>query len=212
MGFLRLHVDGQSFRDTQNREVILRGINVAGDAKCPKNPDVPSYEPKGFFEADNVSFVGRPFSIEDAHVQFKRLRKWGYNTIRYIFTWEAIEHAGPGIYDEEWIQFTIEILRIAKQYEFYVFMDPHQDVVCLNSQMTALCRANCVAVVTTIRRIGCADVDPICRWLRAEELQGYTGSSCSEYFRQPGEVPEDDLEHKLHPTGVSNDVHIVLGR
>lgn len=107
----------------------MRGINVAGDAKYPKNPDIPSYVKDKFFEADDVSFVGRPFSLDDAHTHFKRLRKWGYNTIRYIFTWEAIEHTGPGIYDDEWVAFTIEILRIAKQYEFYVFMDPHQDVV-----------------------------------------------------------------------------------
>ncbi|KAJ5797719.1 glycosyl hydrolase [Penicillium pulvis] len=128
MGSLRLHIDGKSFRDTQGREVILRGINVAGDAKYPKTPDIPSFESQKFFEADDVSFVGRPFSLKDSHIHFKRLRKWGYNTIRYIFTWEAIEHAGPGIYDDEWIKFTIEVLRIAKQYEFYVFMDPHQDV------------------------------------------------------------------------------------
>ncbi|KAJ5118739.1 glycosyl hydrolase [Penicillium atrosanguineum] len=128
MGALRLHVDGKSFRDPQNREIILRGINVAGDAKYPKSPDVPSFVSDKFFDADDVSFVGRPFSLGEAHTHFKRLRKWGYNAIRYIFTWEAIEHAGPGMYDQEWIAFTIEILRIAKQYEFYVFMDPHQDV------------------------------------------------------------------------------------
>ncbi|KAA8566590.1 hypothetical protein EYC84_009136 [Monilinia fructicola] len=45
-----------------------------------------------------------------------------------FFTWEAIESGGPGIYDEEWIQHTIEILRLAKSYGFYIFMDPHQDV------------------------------------------------------------------------------------
>jgi hypothetical protein len=129
MGPLRLHIDGKVFRDPQNREILLRGINVAGDAKYPKKPDLPSFVSDKFFDADDVSFVGRPFSLEDSHVHFKRLRKWGYNAIRYIFTWEAIEHAGPGIYDEEWIAFTIEVLRIAKQYEFYVFMDPHQDVV-----------------------------------------------------------------------------------
>ncbi|KAJ5668136.1 glycosyl hydrolase [Penicillium maclennaniae] len=128
MGALHLHVDGKSFRDPQNREIILRGINVAGDAKYPKSPDIPSFVSDKFFDADDVSFVGRPFSLEDAHSHFERLRKWGYNAIRYIFTWEAIEHAGPGIYDQEWIAFTIEILRIAKQYEFYVFMDPHQDI------------------------------------------------------------------------------------
>ncbi|GIK01335.1 hypothetical protein Aspvir_005369 [Aspergillus viridinutans] len=128
MGVLRLRVDGQTFRDPDNREITLRGINVAGEAKYPKKPDIPSYVSDGFFDADDVSFVGRPFSLEDARTHFSRLRKWGYNTIRYVFTWEAIEHAGPGKYDDEWISFTIEVLRIAKQYEFYVFLDPHQDV------------------------------------------------------------------------------------
>lgn len=130
MGVLRLRVDGQTFRDPDNREITLRGINVAGEAKYPKKPDIPSYVSDGFFDVDNVSFVGRPFSLDDAHTHFSRLRKWGYNTIRYVFTWEAIEHEGPGKYDDEWISFTIEVLRIAKQYGFYVFLDPHQDVVC----------------------------------------------------------------------------------
>ncbi|THC96506.1 hypothetical protein EYZ11_004005 [Aspergillus tanneri] len=88
MGSFRLRIDGNTFKDPQDREITLRGINVAGEAKYPKNPDLPSY----------------------------------------IFTWEAIEHAGPGKYDDEWIAFTIEVLRVAKQYQFYVFMDPHQDV------------------------------------------------------------------------------------
>ena len=141
MGSLRLRIDGRSFRDPQNREIVLRGINVAGDAKYPKTPDVPSYEPNKFFEADNVSFFGRPFSLEDSHIHFKRLRKLGYNTIRYLFTWEAIEHAGPGIYDDQWVSFTIEVLRVAKQYEFYVFMDPHQDVVSID--LAAVTQGKC---------------------------------------------------------------------
>jgi hypothetical protein len=129
MAPLRLRIDGHKFRDSHNREVTLRGVNVAGDAKFPKVPDIPSYVADDFFDGDNVSFVGRPFTLEEAHMNFGRLRKWGYNTIRYIFTWEAIEHAGPGVYDDEWISFTIAVLRVAKQYGFYVFMDPHQDVV-----------------------------------------------------------------------------------
>ncbi len=123
-----LQIDGTRFRDSSKREVTFRGINVAGDAKLPRHPDIPSHVPDKFFEADDVSFVGRPFNKEEAHTHFARLKRWGYNSIRYIFTWEAIEHAGPGRYDEEFIAHTIEMLRIAKSYGFYVFMDPHQDV------------------------------------------------------------------------------------
>ncbi|KKK27195.1 glycosyl hydrolase [Aspergillus rambellii] len=128
MSSLRLRIDGRTFKDPQNREITLRGINVAGDAKYPKTPDIPSYVSDGFFDTDNVSFVGRPFSLDDAHTHFSRIRKWGFNTIRYLFTWEAIEHEGPGKYDDEWISFTIEVLRIAKHYQFYIFLDPHQDL------------------------------------------------------------------------------------
>lgn len=127
---VRLRIDGRTFRDAENREVILHGINCAADAKFPATPNQPSHVPDNFFDGDSVSFVNRPFSLQDAATHFSRLRSWGYNTIRYVFTWEAIEHAGPGKYDEEWIDHTIAILRRAKEYGFYIFMDPHQDVVC----------------------------------------------------------------------------------
>ena len=123
----QLRIEGRTFRDVKNREVTLRGINVAGDAKFPAIPDLNSHTKEHFFDGDNVSFVGRPFPLDEAHTHLSRLRRWGYNTIRYVFTWEAIEHAGPGKYDETWIDFTIEVLRMAKSYGFYIFMDPHQD-------------------------------------------------------------------------------------
>ena len=128
MASIRLKIDGTTFRDTFNRQITLRGINCAGDAKFPSRPDAPSYVTEKFFEGDNVSFVERPFTVKEAHHHFERLKRYGYNTIRYIFTWEAIEHSGPKKYDEEWIQHTIDVLRCAKEYGFYIFMDPHQDV------------------------------------------------------------------------------------
>ena len=120
-------IDGTKLRDSLGREVTFRGINVDAGGKYPRHPDQPSYERKGFFDP-NVSFVDRPFTEEEAHEHLGRLKRWGYNTLRYIFTWEALEHAGPGVYDEEFIAHTIKILRLCKDYGFYVFMDPHQDV------------------------------------------------------------------------------------
>lgn len=131
MAPIRLVIEDGVFKDTLGRQVVLRGINVAGDAKLPSSPDMPSHVAEGFFDGDTVNFHKRPFPPEDAHLHFSRLKKMGYNTIRYVFTWEAIEAAGPGKYDEEFIQHTISILRVAREYGFYVFMDPHQDVVCL---------------------------------------------------------------------------------
>ncbi|KAK0673705.1 glycoside hydrolase superfamily [Cercophora samala] len=128
MAGFRLIIENGKFRDAHGRQITLRGINVAGDAKYPNVPDQPSHIAENFFDGDNVRFTGRPFPKEEAHLHFSRLKRCGYNTIRYVFTWEAIEAAGPGIYDEEWIDNTIGVLRAAKDYGFYIFMDPHQDV------------------------------------------------------------------------------------
>lgn len=99
MAPLRLTIEKGEFRDSQGRHVTLRGINAAADAKYPSNPDQPSHIPGDFFNGDNVNFHQRPFPVSEAHIHFSRLKRWGYNTIRYIFTWEAIEWAGPGKYD-----------------------------------------------------------------------------------------------------------------
>ncbi|RMZ89778.1 hypothetical protein DV736_g2987, partial [Chaetothyriales sp. CBS 134916] len=122
-----LRIDGTRLRDGLGREVTLRGINVDAGAKFPRHPHLPSHEPNGFFDPE-ISFVDRPFKEEEAHEHLARLKRWGYNTIRYVFTWEAIEHGGPGVYDEEFIDHTIQMLKLCKDYGFYVFMDPHQDV------------------------------------------------------------------------------------
>lgn len=121
--------------DSKGRKVTLKGINMDGAAKLPATPYMPSYKgdsSKGddvFFDGDNVSFVGRPFPIEEAHQHFLRIKSWGYNTIRYIITWEALEHKGPGIYDDEFISYTNKILDIIHEIGgLYVFIDVHQDV------------------------------------------------------------------------------------
>ncbi|ATY64700.1 Glycoside superfamily [Cordyceps militaris] len=128
MAAFRLTIEDGQFRDKQGREVILRGINVAGDSKLPSEPDQLSHISDRFFDGDNVTFHNRPFPKDEAATHFARLKRYGFNTIRYVFTWEAIEAAGPGKYDEEFIQQTIDVLRIAKSFGFYIFMDPHQDV------------------------------------------------------------------------------------
>ncbi|KAI9147798.1 putative glycosyl hydrolase [Paramyrothecium foliicola] len=127
MASFRLTIEDGQFRDGHGRQVVLRGINVAGDMKLPSEPNQPSHTGENFFDGDNVSFHQRPFSKDDAPTHFARIKRYGFNTIRYLFTWEALEAAGPGRYDEEFIQHTIEVLRIAKNFGFYIFMDPHQD-------------------------------------------------------------------------------------
>ena len=76
-----------------------------------------------------MSFVGRPFPLQEAHMHLQRIKDWGYTTIRYLITWEAMEHAGPGKYDKEFVEYTLQVLKIIGNIGgLYVFMEFHQDV------------------------------------------------------------------------------------
>jgi hypothetical protein len=113
--------DGILIRDDKGRVVILRGCNLGGDSKIP-------FAPAGNPLSYDVSFTGRPFPEADADGHFSRLAGWGFNFVRLVITWEAVEHAGPGIYDEDYLAYLRNIIKKAGEYGISVFVDPHQDV------------------------------------------------------------------------------------
>ena len=93
-----VHTIDQAFVDNAGRHLLLRGVNLSGDAKAPVGD--PSYLRDALWEAGEsgeCSFVGRPLCLEDgsADVHLARLRGWGFNVLRYPITWESLEHAGP---------------------------------------------------------------------------------------------------------------------
>jgi hypothetical protein len=75
-----------------------------------------------------VSFVGRPFPLAEADEHFARLRAWGMTTLRLLVTWEAVEHAGPGQYDQAYLDYLVALVRRARPFGISVFIDMHQDV------------------------------------------------------------------------------------
>ncbi len=123
-----MHIDGEWFKDDEGRSLILRGVNLGGNCKTPFRPDGATWKRDGFLDYKGVSFVGRPFPLAEADEHFRRLKEWGLRFERFLVTWEAIEHEGPGIYDEDYLDYVRAVLEKAEAHGIQVFIDPHQDV------------------------------------------------------------------------------------
>ena len=119
---------GTWFKDEHGRTLLLRGVNLGGSTKVPFTPNGATWNREGFFDHRNVSFVGRPFPLDQADEHFSRLREWGLTFLRFLVTWEAIEHAGPGIYDQEYLEYLYTLINKAADCGISMFIDPHQDV------------------------------------------------------------------------------------
>lgn len=123
-----IKAEGHWFRDEFGRTLLLRGVTLGGSSKVPRIPNGATWNREGFFDHGNVSFVGRPFPLEEADEHFDRLRKWGLTFLRLLITWEAIEHAGPGIYDQTYLAYLYKVVKKAGKYGLNIYIDPHQDV------------------------------------------------------------------------------------
>ena len=123
-----IRTDGSWLKDEHGRTLILRGVNLGGSTKVPFMPNGATWNRESFFDHRNVSFVGRPFPLAEADEHFERLREWGFTFLRLLTTWEAIEHAGPSIYDEGYLDYLRAVVEKAYDYGIDVFIDPHQDV------------------------------------------------------------------------------------
>ncbi|EJD01855.1 glycoside hydrolase family 5 protein [Fomitiporia mediterranea MF3/22] len=119
-----LRISGRHFVDKYGRVCGLRGVNLSGACKTPTNDDNAIFPDRH----EHVTFVGRPFSLEEAPEHFARLRRWGLTFIRFIVTWEAIEHTAPGVYDCEYLEYLKALLSLLPQFGLVAFVEMHQDV------------------------------------------------------------------------------------
>lgn len=97
-----LHTDGRLLRDARGGNVLLRGLNVAGDAKVP------------------------PFrGIDDMH-QLDVLPELGVNVVRLLFVWEAFEPE-RGRYDDSYLAYYANLVEALGARGMHVIVDFHQD-------------------------------------------------------------------------------------
>lgn len=122
----RLTIQDSYLVDQAGRRVLLRGVNLGGSSKLPIGE--PTHLANTFSRHREVTFVGRPFPLAQAHEHYARLRHWGFNCLRFLVTWEAIEHAAPQVYDTAYLDSVAELIALAGEYGLYVVVDPHQDV------------------------------------------------------------------------------------
>ncbi|MCX7621909.1 MAG: cellulase family glycosylhydrolase [Acidimicrobiales bacterium] len=116
------------FIDEHGRYTLLRGVNFGGSSKVPYRPDGATHLGVDFEHWRDVSFIGRPAPLDEIDRHLDRISHWGFNVLRLLVTWEAIEHAGPGEYDEPYLEYVREVVRRAGKRGLLVFIDPHHDV------------------------------------------------------------------------------------
>ncbi|WWC98544.1 hypothetical protein V866_005436 [Kwoniella sp. B9012] len=117
-----IHIQGRHFVDNHGRVLNLRGANVSGSSKVPSKP-IPKIH-----EHAQVNYVNRPFPLEEADQHWRRLKSWGLTFIRITVTWEAVEHEGPGIYDEGYLDYLRKLLESMEPYGLVAYIAIHQDV------------------------------------------------------------------------------------
>jgi len=76
---------------------------------------------------NNISFIGNPFPLEEAHERFCGLKKTGTTSFKLTIPWAAIEHEGAGIYDEAYLAYLRKILMEADKEGISVFIEPSND-------------------------------------------------------------------------------------
>ena len=72
------------------------------------------------YKDGKISFVNRPFPLNEADEHFARISTWGLNLIRLCITWEAVEPSSPSVYDFDYLNYLLSLVR--KVFIYFLFI------------------------------------------------------------------------------------------
>ena len=139
-----LVADGRVLKDALGRAVLLRGVNAGGRSKFAP------FLPFAFTEGDDVD--------DAAAAYMDRVLAWGFDAVRLVFTWEAMEPSA-GEEDAVHVARYLALVDAAWARGIRVVVDFHQDVYA---------------------SIYCGDGFPL--WTLPEELITPPPEDCADWF------------------------------
>ena len=120
--------NGTWFNDDQGRYLLFRGVNFGSRTKLAP------YLPIAPLETKNLSQLNLKEEIKSVKPELDRLRDVGFNIVRLLVSWKAIEPRPNTNLDEllpegkQYLTYVKEIIDELYARNLYVFLDFHQDV------------------------------------------------------------------------------------
>jgi len=119
---------GSWFRDEHGRYILFRGVNFAGRSKLPP------YLPISPLEIKDLSGLDLKKEIQLAKPELDLLKKLGFNIVRLLISWKALEpRPNPNLNEllSEGKDYLLHIKQIVDELysrNIYVILDFHQDI------------------------------------------------------------------------------------
>src|SRR3712207_2951744 len=120
--------NGSWFSDDQGRYLLFRSVNFASRSKLPP------YLPIAPLETKNLSQLNLKQEIKSVEPELDQLKDWGFNIVRLLISWKAIEPRPNTNLDDllpegkQYLTCVKEVIDELYTRKIYVFLDFHQDI------------------------------------------------------------------------------------